>query len=292
MINKHLLVPLAVLFTVSCSSTPDLSTWTKASEDIRDSMASSQSEAFQQIDTLIGAARQAKQQEWKSGCGLDDQTSWTVNWSTAEDTWKVDQRVYRDAANQVVAGLNAMVLYAQALNELAKSAGTGKEAADGIVQSLNSIGSSIGMSVPGLGASGEILSLISEQWTKIEAQDSLADTMTLMQPHVDALSAAVRKQASLQIDVIDNLSDKGIQAIAGKYGNEKICYFQKKAKQLYAEAERPYKNYNVADDRASMSGSTLRDKEKRELETTISNQLVVSEFGLPIYRQYLSEVEI
>jgi len=288
---KKLWIASGTLLTIAgCTATPDLSKWAQASEDIRDGMVRSQVTTIGKLDMLVGAAAEAKSQGWQSTCGTEKPTLLTVDWMTAEEEWKTDLENYRVAAMQVEGGLTAMVLYAQAVNELAVSAGTGKEASEGIVKSLSSIGSTLGVAFPTFNGAGEIFTLISEQWTKVEAQNSLAETMSAMQGNVDNLAEALVKQAAIQIRIVDNLTDKGTQAIKGKYGTERVCYFQKKANQLYAQAERPYKNYNIADNEAALASKPLSDKESRELETEITNHLVADQFGLPIYRQYMDEV--
>lgn len=290
MYKKLCIASIITLTITGCTATPDLSTWAKASEDIRDGMISSQATALGKLDVLVQAAAEAQSQGWQSICGTEKPDSLTINWATAEEEWTRDRENYRTAAVQVEGGLNAMVLYAQAINDLAASAGTGKEASEGIVKSLTSIGGTLGVAFPAFNGAGEIFTIISEQWTKIEAQNSLAETMLAMQDNVDKLSIALMEQAAIQREIIDDITDKGTQAITSRYGTEKICYFRKKANQLYAQAERPYKNYNIADDRANEAGRGLPAKETQDLETEITNHLVMGQFGLPIYRQYMDEV--
>lgn len=290
MLKKLSAASFTVLIITGCSATPDLSMWAQASEDIRDGMVSSQATTIGKLNMLVNASSDAMQQGWKSTCGTEKPNSTTVDWSTAEAQWKIDRENYKSAAVQVEGGLNAMVLYAQAINELALSAGTGKEASEGIVKSLSNIAATLGVVFPAFKGTGEIFTLVSEQWTKVEAQNSLSNTMLAMQIHVDSLSTALVNQAGIQKDIIDDITSKGTQAIKGKYGTEKICYFEKKANHLYTQAERPYKNYNEADDRAALENKNLSAKESRKLETEITNQLVVAQFGLPVYRQYLDEV--
>lgn len=290
MFHKSPILLLAALTITGCTATPDLSIWATASQDIRDEMVSSQAMALEKLDTLVLAAAEGKSQGWRDTCGLDTPTSLTIDWLTAEEKWAVERENYKLAAIQVEGGLNAMVLYAEAVNDLAASAGTGKEAAEGVVTSLTSISSTLGVAFPAFKGAGEIFTLISEQWTKIEAQDSLAETMSAMQGNVDELSSALAVQLNIQKDIIDNITDKGRQAIKGRYGTERMCYFSRKANELYELAERPYRDYNIAEDKANVANKTLTNKEINRLESSITNQLVATQFGLPIYRQYMDEV--
>ncbi len=280
-----------------CTATPNLSNWSKASEDIRDGMVKSQSEVKANLNKLIITAKQAEKEGWDSSCGNTEDTAMNVNWSTeakdfpdninswpkASEIWPEQQKLYTKAAADVELGLNAMVLYAQAVNELAASSGTGKEAAEGIVKSINSIATTLGTGIPGIDAASEVFKLISEQWTKIQVQDSLAETMSEMQENIDALAAALNEQTVAQINVIDAITDMSESAIKGTYGTERMCFYQKVQNKLYREVEEPFRIFNSAWD-------TKSEAEKNSMKRVIADDLIVDQFGVPIYRKYLDEI--
>ena len=221
-----------------CTATPDLSNWSKTSEDIRDSMVKSQSDIKSNLSQLVSISKLAQNEGWDSTCATTTfNPAVHVNWQTAQQDWTRNQKLYATASADVELGLNAMVLYAQAVNELAASSGTGEEAAEGIVKSIKSIGSLLGAAIPGIDTTGKVFKLISEKWTNIKAQDSLAETMTAMQSNVDTLATALKNQTSVQISVIDKMFDMSKAAIQGRYGNERMCFYQRVENRLYKETK-------------------------------------------------------
>tara|TARA_R110002167_G_C12693000_1_gene652610 strand:+ start:177 stop:1253 length:1077 start_codon:yes stop_codon:yes gene_type:complete len=284
--NKYILSLIMTIFMFGCTATPDLSNWSKTSEDIRDSMVKSQSDIKSNLSQLVSISKLAQNEGWDSTCATTTfNPAVHVNWQTAQQDWTRNQKLYATASADVELGLNAMVLYAQAVNELAASSGTGEEAAEGIVKSIKSIGSLLGAAIPRIDTTGKVFKLISEKWTNIKAQDSLAETMTVMQSNVDTLATALKNQTSVQISVIDKMFDMSKAAIQGRYGNERMCFYQRVENRLYKEVEEPFRVFNIEWDNKD-------DAQKKATKTVIASNLIIDQFGVPIYHKYLEEIRV
>ena len=192
---KCLLTLIMGAVLVGCSSTPDLGGWAQNSADLAGAISGEHKKVLTRLNDDIVQLKIGEQEEWNLG-GKKGYKS---------KDWQINRKIYKDAADKVDLTMTVMVEYADALADLAASGETGKDAANSIVKSVNSILKTVGAAHPVGSAATKVLEEIAEIVTEVQAQNSLAETMGEMQPVVDALAKQLTEYTNVQEEIIDSL---------------------------------------------------------------------------------------
>ena len=182
------------VFLTGCTSTPDLSGWATGSAVISESVAAENSAALAKLDETLLKFQIGEKESWTTLSGLN-LTEWTGHRET-----------YAAGAVAVNAGMEAMVKYARAVANLAAAGETGKQASESLLASVDTIAKTAGQALPfGSAASTaikDVLGVLADAVTRVQAQDKLSDTMGKMQPHVIAFGDKMKAYTGAQTAVI------------------------------------------------------------------------------------------
>jgi len=224
-----------VVCMTGCTATPDLSKWAEESATMQEAVAKSQKNILDKIEESKFYFDSAKKEEWDSekkekrkkfGAAVK------IKWDERKDNFAKQVAV-------IDASMTIMVLYSNALSNLAAAGETGKDASESILTSTKSILSTVGAVYPAGTAIANgveaLLSAVSDIVTKIEAQDALADTMTLMQPAIDKLAASVTDASAALEGLVNPIYQLHVHGIKGRYGPHRIRYYKQKNAYIHME---------------------------------------------------------
>ncbi len=183
---------------VACTTTPDLKGWAQNSADLAGAIGAENKQVSDRIQTDIGLARAGE------GEGL-------VIGDNAANTWEERRKLYTDTTAMISRCLDTMVLYANAIADLAAKGETGKEAATQLVGSVKGILATVKIAYPFVGplvgvgeaAFGEAAGM----FTRVQAQDALAAVMSEQQPAVVKLASLVAEYAEKQRPIVITINN-------------------------------------------------------------------------------------
>ena len=189
---KNIIIYCGISLSFGCTTTPDLSGWAKSSADLAGIVKAENKKIITRLDQNISELEVGKKEEWNLGK------------HTPED-WKAKRDGYFRNSSDINAVMDTMVLYASALANLAAAGETGGEAVDKIKTSVGKIVKLVGESNPISGATFKVLKEFASAWTKIEAQNTLAEAMTKIDPSVKNMASSLSDLTEAQQGVIDSL---------------------------------------------------------------------------------------
>jgi hypothetical protein len=205
---------ISLLFLTGCAATPDLAAWAENSAALATGVAEQNTSATAKFDEIVSEIKIGEDENW-----VPTKSYKTSDFANRRDNYKV----YAEAIN---AGMGAMVQYAQAVSNLAAAGETGKEASESLMKSVKSIVDTVGVAIPlapaAVTAVTEVIDTLADALTRMQAQDTLAKTMSEMQPHIDALSRKIKKYVSLQKNIVTSIRAVRGLIIQGKYGPKRI----------------------------------------------------------------------
>jgi len=183
--RKKFAAILSVLLITGCTATPDLSGWAQNSAEMAGAVSYEHQKVIDRVDGIITHVRVGEKEKWR----LLAHTS--EGWVRKRDGFKTH-------ADAIRGTLDFMVLYANAIANLAASGETGADAAKKIGGSVKQIVELVGKSYPLTAAATSFFEQIAEIVTTVQTQDSLADGMSVMQPKVDALAKFLIRSVDAQ----------------------------------------------------------------------------------------------
>ncbi len=211
----------SVLALCACATTPDLAAWSASSAELAGAISAEQKAITIQLDADISLIEIGETEGW-------DLKGETQEISSAH--WKSVRDAYLSDLDVVNASLEAMTLYADALAQLASKGETGGEAAKSIQKSLGTILESVGAALPVGGAASKLFEELAGAVTKIQAQDSLAKTMTEIDPIVERLESAISDAADKQLDAISALYAVGLVLELERMGQNRHDWFVRRTR--------------------------------------------------------------
>ena len=186
---KNIIIYCGISLSFGCTTTPDLSSWAKSSADLAGIVKAENKKVITRLDQNISELEVGKKEEWNLGK------------HTPED-WKVKRKGYFENSSDINTVMDTMVLYASALANLAAAGETGGEAVDKIKISVVKL---VGESNPISGTAINVLKEFASAWTKVEAQNTLAEAMTKIDPSVKNMASSLSKLTKAQKKVINSL---------------------------------------------------------------------------------------
>lgn len=214
---KCIITLIMVAVLIGCSSTPDLGGWAQNSADLAGAISGEQKKVLTRLNDDIVQLKIGEKEEWNLGGDSGGYSS---------KNWQNNRKIYKDAAETIDATMTVMVEYADALADLAASGETGKEAANSIVISVNTIFETVGAAHPAGSTAAKVLEQVAHAVTKVQAQDTLAETMGQMQPVVDELAGRLTEYIDVQEKIIDSLKRLERTLIREAAGPNRMAWYE------------------------------------------------------------------
>jgi hypothetical protein len=212
---------LSLAFAISaCATTPDLSGWAQNSAELAGAVKSESTNVLKRLDKNIAEMELGAKEGWRLAKDEAKQQALISDWQR----WRES---YKESSDTIDAGMTAMTLYADSLAKLAAAGETGKEAVEKMSKSLTDIGDLIGVTFPAAPAVLEVVEEIGAIWTKVEAQNSLAEAMALTEPKVGELAALIGQAAVAQIAIVDRVNAFERKLISLAAGPSRMAWYIK-----------------------------------------------------------------
>jgi len=225
--NRGNIVLAAVLLALSaCASTPDLSKWAESSAALSSAVAEDNRDTLARIDVILEKLKIGKEEEW---------TTLSMLGASPLKSWRKHRQSYYESAAIVNASMEAMMKYANAVSNLAAAGETGKKASESLVDSAKLIFTSLSATFPGgpvVGAAVATLDEIADLVTRVEAQDTLAETMGKMQDPIYKLAKLIGAYVNNQNNILHHVTDTQEAVIQGEFGPERISWTRKKIAEI------------------------------------------------------------
>ncbi len=219
-----------VLAISACATTPDLSGWAQNSAELAGVIKAESTNVLTRLDKNIAEMVSGKKEGW--WLPVDEAKA-----KKLISDWRRWRNSYKASSETIDAGMTAMTLYADSLANLAAAGETGKEAVGKMSKSLADIGNSIGVMFPIAPAVVKIVEEIADIWTRVEAQNSLAEAMMLTDPKVGELAALIEQTASAQIAIVQRVNAFERKLIRLAAGPSRMAwYVQNHSYQMNEEA--------------------------------------------------------
>jgi len=223
---------IVILATLSilcgCTATPDLSTFANASKELKAGVNDVEQQVLGKVNYIAESLETGRKVGFvQTSEGVLQR--WELFSNKAPDAFKASQKDFITHLATVNATMSAMVQYTEALATLAAAGETGSESSQSMIESVNSIFSTLSIAYPG----GSIVSdgvanatnEVAQLFTRIQAQDSLAETMSSAQPAVDALANLISEQSETLSKLTSGLARLERQIIDANYGRAKMDYY-------------------------------------------------------------------
>lgn len=229
----YVLVASLVLALASsaCTTTPDLSGWAQNSAELAGVVKAESTNVLKRLDKNIAEMESGNKEGWNlAATGAETEILMS--------DWRHWRKSYKASSETIDAGMTAMTLYADSLAKLAAAGETGKEAVGKISNSLTDIGNLIGVTFPAAPAVVKVVEEIAEIWTKVEAQNSLAEAMALTDPKVSELAALIEQAATAQIAIVARVNAFERKLIRLAAGPSRMAWYVKN--QSYQKNEQAF----------------------------------------------------
>lgn len=204
---------LALIFISGCTSTPDLSGWAQNSADLAGAVANEGKHITERLDQDYAQYHIGTEEGWFSKDRLN-------NWKSHRETF---------AANKadIDATLGVMTGYADAIAKLAASGETGEAAVESINGSVKKIIDTIGATNPISATALAAFKSFAEAFTRVQAQNSLAEVMTAVEGDIQLLAEVVKDAAEAQKKVIVSIQLQESAMIDERAGKKRMRWYVK-----------------------------------------------------------------
>lgn len=228
-----LLKPLAIVaisLLVGCTTTPDLANFAKASKELKSSVNEVEQQVLGKVNLVSEAIDVGKKVGYVQ-TAEGKMNRWEIFPKDQAAEFKKSHKKFVKDLAIVNASMSIMVQYTEVLASLAASGETGSESSKAIIDSTKSIFDTIGVAYSGssIVSDGVVNALgqVAQLFTKIQAQDSLAETMKATQPAVDTLATLINKKMDELSKLMSGLTRLERQIILASYGVSKMDYYHK-----------------------------------------------------------------
>lgn len=215
-------VVLVAGLCTSCTTTPDLNVWAKNSSDLASAISVENKTTLKRIDNDATLVAIGEDEKWQLG-------------SLTSETMAEHKKTYADASLVVDASMDAMVLYANAIANLAAQGETGRQAGESLLGSFKSILTTIGETYAPSAVVTSALTEVAAIVTRVQAQDRLADTMTRLQPAVNKLDDAIQQYTTKQADVVDAVANLEVDLYRQQAGPNRLSWYKQRGGYTHLE---------------------------------------------------------
>lgn len=270
MYQRLLFVLFALALTSGCTTTPDLSEWAKSSQELKDSVSSSQQNMLVKVNQSVLDLKQGNKEGWQN---IEQELT----------TWGESQADFAKHVAEIHTSLTIMVAYANELSALASASEGGEEASDSLFESMTGILEVVSAPFTGsqaaLEGSKAIVDKVSEIVTRIQGQKSLYASMVEMQPAVDLMSDEIIISSRLLDQLVTQSAYLQRKILLLQYGRNKQFFSNKLFNQTYTNIEKLYRDGIDPDEPTKINA------------TKINAFLGVQERLRDDYRQYLDNID-
>jgi hypothetical protein len=256
-----------LLLAGGCTTTPDMSEWAKASQDLKTSVTASQYVMLETVNQTVSDLKVGKAEGWDN---LDADIK----------TWAGNQEVFAHNVAKIETSLGIMVAYANELAALAKASEGGKEASDSLFESMNSVLGTIGAPFTGsqaaLAGSKAIIDKVSEIVTLVQGQENLLDAMATMQAAVDFMQSEIESSSKAIRGLVSTSTTTQLKIVRLKFGTNKERYLRNKFNLSYTKIEKMY-------------GDAIKEENAVKLTAELNAELGVKERLRAEYLQFLKD---
>lgn len=203
---------LSMLFISGCTTTPDISGWAQNSADLAGAVANEGKQITERLDQNYAQYRIGTEEGWFTKDRLDK--------------WKIRRDTFAASKADIDATLEVMTGYADAIAKLAASGETGESAVKNISDSVTKIVDTVGASNPISATALAAFKSFAAAFTRVQAQNSLAEVMTAVDGDIQSLGKVVKDAAIAQKNVITSIQLQESAMIDERAGKKRMRWYQ------------------------------------------------------------------
>lgn len=203
---------LALIFISGCAMTPDISGWAQNSAELAGAVANEGKQITERLDQNYAQYDIGKSEGWFTEKSLEE-------WRTRRDTFAASKA-------DIDATLEVMTGYADAIAKLAASGETGESAVESINASVKKIVDSVGASNPISASALAAFNSFAAAFTRVQAQNSLAEVMTGVDGDIQSLGKVVKDATIAQKEVIDSIRLQEWAMIDERAGKKRMRWYK------------------------------------------------------------------
>ncbi len=204
---------LALIFLAGCAATPDISGWAQNSADLAGAVASEGKQITDRLDQNYAQYHIGTEEGWFEKKRL-------VKWKSRRQTFAASKA-------DIDATLEVMTGYADAIAKLAASGETGESAVESINDSVTKIVETVGASNPVSANALAAFKSFAAAFTRVQAQNSLAELMTAVDGDIQSLGEVVKDAAMAQKVVIESIRLQEWAMIDKRAGEKRMRWYTK-----------------------------------------------------------------
>ena len=202
---------LALIFISGCASTPDISGWAQNSADLAGAVANEGKQITERLDQNYAQYHIGTEEGWFAQDRLDK--------------WKNRRETFTTSKADIDATLEVMTGYADAIAKLAASGETGESAVESINDSVTKIVDTVGASNPISATALAAFKSFAAAFTRVQAQNSLAEVMTAVDGDIQSLAEVVKDAAKAQKKVIVSIQLQESAMIDERAGKKRMRWY-------------------------------------------------------------------
>jgi hypothetical protein len=203
---------LALIFISGCTTTPDISGWAQNSADLAGAVANEGKQITERLDQNYAQYKIGTEEGWYKQDRLDK--------------WKSRRETFATNKADIDATLEVMTGYADAIAKLAASGEAGESAVEGINDSVTNIVETVGASNPISTTALAAFKSFAAAFTKVQAQNSLAEVMIAVDGDIQSLGEVVKAAAMAQKKVIDSIRLQEFSMILSRAGKKRMRWYE------------------------------------------------------------------
>lgn len=202
---------LALICISGCTSTPDISGWAQNSADLAGAVASEGKQITERLDQSYAQYYIGTQEGWFAKDRLDK--------------WKSHREEFVANKVDIDTTLELMTGYADAIAKLAASGETGEAAVESIKGSVKNMVDTVGASNPISATALAAFESFAAAFTRVQAQNSLADVMTTVDGDIKLLAEIVKDAAIAQKNIINSIQLQESAMIDASAGEKRMRWY-------------------------------------------------------------------